>query len=181
MDITGNPLYFEVTPNPNGEPYKIGDWQKVPEIIHDDNNVKGFFGEYRFLSNFGEAIVEYDGVIYSSTEKAYQAAKWKIEDRDYFVNCTNEEAVKYNRLHQPNGYPPDIWDEIKVVIMRYLLEQKFDPELNPENYQKLIATGDKYLEETNWWNDKFWGKNLKNEGLNYLGIILMSIRDDLKS
>lgn len=181
MEKTGNPLYFEVTPNPNGEPYRLGDWQKVPEIIHDDDNIKGFFGEYRFLSNFGKATVEYDDVVYSSTEKAYQAAKWQLEDRDYFISCTNEEAIQYNLLHQPNGYSPEIWDEIKIEIMTCLLEQKFNPDINPENYNKLITTGDKYLEETNWWNDKFWGKNLKGEGLNILGIILMNIRNNFKN
>lgn len=179
MGINKN-LYYEVTPNPNGAPYRSGDWQNIPEIKHTSEEIKGFFGDYRFLSNFGQATVELDGVIYNSTERAYQAAKWLPEDRALFVNCSNEEAIKYNHRHQPNGCLPEIWDEIKLEIMRYLLEQKFNFELNPENYHKLLETDNRYLEETNWWNDTFWGKNLKNEGQNHLGIILTDIRDRLQ-
>ena len=64
--------------------------------------------------------------------------------------------------------------------MRFLLEQKFNPNQNPDNYEKLIATEDKYLEETNWWGDTFWGKNLKGEGDNNLGKLLMTIRDSYR-
>ena len=132
------------------------------------------------MSNFGKAIVELDGVTYSSTERAYQAAKWQPEDRFFFVECSNEEAIKYNRDHLPNGYSSESWDKIKIDVMYDLLKQKFNCEQNPENYHKLIDTGEKYLEETNWWNDTFWGKNLKNEGQNILGILLMTIRENLK-
>ena len=69
--------------------------------------------------------------------------------------------------------------------MKSLLIQKFDRDLNPENYQKLMMTGDKYLEETNYWNDIFWGvakKDLNEQGVgeNNLGKLLMEIRSDLR-
>jgi GTP cyclohydrolase II len=180
MEKSGKPLYYEVTPNPYGQPYRPGDWRNIAEIEHTDEKIKGFFGDYRFLSNFSKANIELDGVTYRSTECAYQAAKWKPENRDYFVNCSNEEAITYNHQHEPNGFSPEAWDEMKLEVMHYLIEQKFDKQLNPENYSRLLETGDKYLEETNWWNDTFWGKNLKNEGQNYLGILLMITRDKLK-
>ena len=44
-------------------------------VIHDDNYIKGFFGEYRWLSNFEPCKVFYEGFEYSSSENAYQAAK----------------------------------------------------------------------------------------------------------
>jgi GTP cyclohydrolase II len=65
--------------------------------------------------------------------------------------------------------------------MDHLVAQKFNPTLNPDLYNRLLATGDKYLEETNWWNDTFWGKNLKGEGENHLGQILMQVRDKLRN
>ena len=65
--------------------------------------------------------------------------------------------------------------------MRFLLEQKFDPELNPESALKLHETGGRYLEETNWWGDRFWGKDLNGDGLNTLGQLLMEIRDGRSS
>ncbi len=175
-----NPLYSEVSPVP-GRPYTKGGWRDAPEIVHDTANIKGFFGEYRWLSNFGSAIVVMDGVTYTSVEKAYQAAKWQSADRQFFVTCTNEEAITYNRIYTPNGCSLDTWDGMKVDVMEFLLRQKFDASVNTENAERLLATGDKYIEETNWWNDTFWGKNLQGEGSNHLGELLMRIRRDLRA
>ena len=62
-------------------------------IIHDENNVKGFFGDYRFLSNFHVADVWYEGILYPSTEHAYQAAKTLNEEtRKEFLNLTCSKA-----------------------------------------------------------------------------------------
>ena len=171
-------LYDEI-PFDADRPYKVGGWRNLPEIIHDESNIKGFFGNYRWLSNFGEATVQLDGVNYSSVEIAYQAAKNLSQDRDFFVDCTSKESITHNRTNLSPMYTPEAWDAVKVDVMRFLLEQKFDPELNPQMAQKLLDTGDRYIEETNWWGDEFWGKNLKGEGLNTLGVLIMENRDSL--
>lgn len=176
---TSKQLYSEVT-LPGGELYKPGGWRDMPEIVQSADVIKGFFGEYRWLSNFGKAVVSLDGIEYGTVELAYQAAKWHPEDRHYFSTCTNQESITYNREHEPNKYSPDEWDASKVDVMQFLLEQKFDPELNPDNYQKLVGTEQAYLEETNWWNDTFWGKNLAGDGQNTLGELLMHIRTNLE-
>lgn len=152
----------------------------MPEIIHDEENIKGFFGEYRWLSNFGRAHVVLDGIEYESTEKAYQAAKWPLAERQYFLTCTNEEAIIYNRANNPTGYPADDWDAVKVDVMEFLLRQKFDAQQNPANTKLLLDTGQKYLEETNWWGDTFWGMTLDGKGGNHLGELLMRIRQDIR-
>lgn len=64
--------------------------------------------------------------------------------------------------------------------MASLVTQKFDKALNPELYQKLQNTGNKYLEETNYWEDTYWGVHkteAKEEGVgeNNLGKLLMKI------
>ena len=59
-----------------------------------------------------------------------------------------------------------------------LLKQKFDKDLNPENFKKLKETGNKYLEEMNWWGDLYWGKSKGGNGQNMLGIMLMNIRGE---
>lgn len=167
-------LYFEI----GG--WIPGSWRDLPEVVHDGTQIKGFFGEYRWLSNFGRAYVQLDGVDYTSVEKAYQAAKWKPEDRQYFTTCTNEESILRNRTYMPNGYDSGVWDERKLDVMRFLLEQKFDLVRNPENSDNLLATGDRYIEETNWWGDVFWGKTLDGEGENNLGKLLMDVRANLR-
>ncbi len=42
---------------------------------------------------------------------------------------------------------------------------------------RLLETGDKYLEETNHWSDSYWGVDIKKGGKNNLGKILMKVRD----
>lgn len=65
--------------------------KKRDYIVHDENNVKGFFGDYRFLSNFHMAPVWYESILYPSTEHAYQAAK------------TLDESVRMEFLGLPCG------------------------------------------------------------------------------
>jgi predicted NAD-dependent protein-ADP-ribosyltransferase YbiA (DUF1768 family) len=60
--------------------------------------------------------------------------------------------------------------------MADLVRQKFQ---QPQLCAALLATGDEYLEETNWWKDTFWGV-CNGEGLNKLGNILMMVREELK-
>lgn len=182
-------LYNEI--GPLGTPYQKGDWKKF--AIHTDTEVKGFFGDYQFLSNFWPCNVTLDGVSYKSVELAYQASKWKAGiDREYFTKCTSLQSIEYNRARigssagvgvdggahasAPNGYIPDEWNAVKVSIMRSLLEQKFDAEINPELRARLLATGTKHLEEMNWWGDTFWGTDKEGKGENMLGKLLMEVR-----
>lgn len=169
-------LYTEATPHKDGRLYSIGEWQNIPEIIHDEKQVRGFFGPYRPLSNFWHARILLDGQEYGSVERAYQAAKWHPEDRAFFATCTNAQSVKYNRQHTPNKYSAEEWDAIKIDVMRFLLEQKFDEWQNPESAEFLFETGARNLVETNWWGDRFWGEGLDGVGENHLGKLLMTIR-----
>lgn len=71
------------------------------------------------------------------------------------------------------------WEEIKVEVMENIVRQKFKK--NPELAQKLIETYPQQLVEGNWRRDTFWGMDIKNhQGQNYLGEILMKIREELR-
>ena len=71
------------------------------------------------------------------------------------------------------------WNSIKDNVMEYLIRLKFkDVELR----KKLLATGDTLLVEGNYWNDKYWGVDLKSgKGENRLGKILMKVRKDIEN
>ena len=69
------------------------------------------------------------------------------------------------------------WEEVKVLLMSYLVVQKFAQE---PFKTWLLETGDEELVEGNTWGDTFWGV-CKGEGENQLGIILMGIRSGLSS
>jgi hypothetical protein len=143
-------------------------------IIHDESQIKGFFGEYRFLSNFELGDVIYEGIKYPSSENAYQAAKsLDLEIRNQFVNISPDESKKLGRKTNVR----EDWEEVKYGIMYQIVLDKFS-----RNYQLgdlLIETGDKYLEETNHWKDKIWGV-CDGVGKNWLGKILMDVRTQIK-
>ena len=70
---------------------------------------------------------------------------------------------------------PDGWDTFRVHLMKGLLRDKFEI---PSLREKLLATQDSYLEETNHWRDTFWGV-YKGEGNNMLGKLFMEIRSEI--
>lgn len=159
-----------------GSDFKKGQWREIAS--HTEKEIRGFFGDYRFLSNFWPARVFLDGVEYSCVENAYQAAKFGTADRKFFLTCTPYEAVKYVRAN----WKEDVsWHSRKIRVMYDLLNHKFDRNINPELYTKLQSTGNKYLEETNWWGDGFWGvhrNSVYEEGIgeNHLGTLLQLVR-----
>lgn len=162
--------------------------------IHDDKNIKGFFGTYRWLSNFHPVQITYEGITYPSTENAYVASKLPVilDDPQYKTQSlslisqreTITELKKMIALISPAAAKKhggkiilrEDWDSVKLGIMENLTRIKYqDPVLR----QQLLDTGDKYIEETNWWGDKFWGV-CRGVGENHLGKIIMKIREENK-
>lgn len=143
-------------------------------IVHDDVNVKGFFGEYRFLSNFHVAPVYFEGILYPSTEHAYQAAKTLDQNiRLEFLSLTCNEAKNKGQTLEIR----EDWEVVKYEVMFAVVFDKFTR--HPDLKQKLLLTGEKYLEETNHWKDVYWGV-CDGKGKNTLGDILMQIRKIIK-
>jgi ribA/ribD-fused uncharacterized protein len=139
-------------------------------VVHDDNNIKGFFGEYRWLSNFEPCKVFYEGIEYSSSENAYQAAK--SLDLEIRLKISKLSPFESKKISKKIEIRPD-WEEIKYEVMFSVVFEKFTR--NKELKIKLLSTGNKYLEETNHWNDKFYGV-CNGDGLNVLGKIIMDVR-----
>ena len=138
--------------------------------------IKEFQGEYRWLSNFWICKIKYDGIVFSSVEAAYQAAKTTdYKSRAIIATLAPGDAKRSGR--QVNIRKD--WENAKVGIMKELISQKFsDPGLR----KKLLATGDAELQEGNNWNDVFWGISLKTgKGANTLGKILMQVRSDIQN
>lgn len=137
--------------------------------------ILGFFGDYRYLSNYQFVDVEFEGMKFRSTEHAYMAAKTlDLELRKHIASFDHpKEAKAFARTIELR----EDWDLIKFDIMKDLLIQKFAQE---PFKSKLLSTGEAYLEETNTWGDIIWGV-CKGKGQNNLGRILMEIRADLKA
>ena len=135
--------------------------------------INEFSGKYRFLSNFWSCYVKYAGVWYPSVENAYQAAKMNnTEDRKRFLDIKASEAKKLGRLLPMR----EEWDDEKLDIMYQLVRQKFTT--SPILRDLLIETDSEELQEGNWWGDTYWG-TVNGKGENYLGKILMKVRDEI--
>lgn len=131
--------------------------------------------KYGFLSNFYMRPIWYDGLLYPSSEHAYQAAKTTdIKLREAFTRMiTPGETKKYGRKLQLR----DNWDNIKARIMFEIVLIKFVSHFDLR--QKLLDTGNIELIEGNTWGDTFFGV-CNGVGENNLGKILMEVRRILK-
>jgi ribA/ribD-fused uncharacterized protein len=146
------------------------------------DGIYGFFNEFRFLSNFELCPVEYEGQIYPSSEAAYQAAKTTNPFcRKLFQEAISDDHMVMGRHVRNLGRKqfrlrPD-WDDVRLKVMEDVVWDKFTR--NSHLRDALLLTGDLHLEETNTWNDTFWGV-CQGKGENNLGKILMDVRRRLR-
>ena len=152
------------------------------------------------LSNFYPLQVHHDGQTYPTSEHAYQSAKFDLgniemtpeQERILAENIPNMDVdvsitlaftcdkVSPGRIKKISsflsdwGYQREDWNsDMKLRTMCEILLTKFS---DPQASQALKETGDKILVEDNNWGDTFWGIS-DEKGLNYLGRILMLLRD----
>jgi ribA/ribD-fused uncharacterized protein len=140
--------------------------------------VKEFQGKYRFLSNFWECPILYEGQIYPSSEHLYQALKTVDQEEREKIRLSPN-AAQAKRLGKKVTIRPD-WESIKEEIMEEIVWRKFRQ--NTRLGKALIETGTEELQEGNKWHDLGWGVDLKTGiGENKLGKILMKVRDKLRN
>lgn len=136
--------------------------------------IKEFRGKYYFLSNFYEAPITYEGITYQNNEAAFQSAKvLDMSVREKFSILDPSSAKRKGRHVQLRHD----WEKVKFDIMYEICKAKFSQ--NAELKDKLLATGDEYLEEGNTWGDRIWGA-VNGKGQNNLGKILMRVREELR-
>lgn len=122
----------------------------------------------------------YEGIVYDTSEHAYQAAKTLDKNEREMVRSAQgpnaaKKAGKQVTLRAN-------WDSVKDGIMLDVLRLKFaDNDLK----KKLLDTGDKILVEGNHWHDNWFGvcycDKCKGVGKNRLGQLLMKVRDEIKA
>jgi ribA/ribD-fused uncharacterized protein len=157
-----------------GKTYKFGDWQLY--AVHDEQQILGFFGDYRWLSNFHECPVFFEGMKFPSSENAYQAAKVDQDYRHHFQTCSPRESKNLWKTFPRIDISEKDWFVRKYDVMSVIVFDKMYRNLHLR--KQLLETGDKFLEERNHWGDTCWGFDVKKkEGTNWLGRILMSTRD----
>ena len=167
--------------------------------------ILGFDGPTRFLSNFFGSDVTAYGIRFPTVEHAFAAVKLDpnggvftrgevlSEMRRIAGMSSPGEAKGAGRRRKWDGSQPDEkpvgplrpflrpdWEDVKFDLITDLVRRKF---AHPHLAKKLLATGDAELFELNTWGDKIWGVIEKDGalvGTNWLGKILMLIRDELR-
>lgn len=135
--------------------------------------IREFIDAYAFLSNFYHSPVKYRNLIYLNAEAAFQAQKESCEkDKEQYTRMNPAQAKLVGR----NCNLREDWEEIKEQTMYEIVKAKFTQ--NKDLARLLLATGDAYLEEGNWWHDTTWGV-CNGVGENKLGKILMRVREEL--
>ncbi len=148
--------------------------------------VREFQGDYRFLSNMWKINVPIQVQEWEvdTSEHAYQMSKF-ANDKDRELIALSQSGIaakrKARRLLRSGAERTADWEEKKLGTMLYYVVKKF--ELNEDLSSALIETEDRPLIEGNNWDDTYWGvcPPGSENGTNYLGRILMHVRENLRS
>lgn len=165
-------------------------------IIPPDNQIlfyrrdRSMFG---FLSNFFPSQIEIEGVVWPHTEAFYQAQKSESaayqryirqSDKPVWAKHAGDSRIGSNKLSEKSWFlkrPQDLrddWQQQKLLVMREAIHAKFTQ--NAWLQRMLLATDDATLVEDSK-SDTFWGTGRDNSGTNFLGVLLMELREKLTS
>lgn len=140
----------------------------------DNSKIEGFKGEFRVFSNFYPSWIVFEDVEFPCVENAYQAAKTNNPLQRMGFDKMNASDAK--KLGRSLTLRPD-WEVVKHEIMYRLCYEKFKRHTDLQKI--LLSTGEREIEETNYWNDTYWGV-CRGVGQNKLGLILMQVRSLLR-
>lgn len=140
---------------------------------------KIFFYEsnYYLFSNFSAHEIEYNGVLYKTSEHAYQASKFDDEKIRNEIILSKSPLEAKNLANKYKDLVKKDWDNIKVKIMYEIVKTKVLQHKEVRNV--LINTGNDEIIE-NSPIDYFWGCGKDKTGQNQMGKILMKIREELR-
>lgn len=131
--------------------------------------------EYACLSNFHVAPFKLDGKSWPTVEHFFQAAK-SLDECDQERIRLLATPGKAKAAGRKVLLRPD-WERVKEGVMLRALKAKFsDPALRA----RLLETGEAVLVEAAP-RDYYWGIGAKRTGKNRLGVLLMQVREELRS
>ncbi len=146
-------------------------------VIRFYSHVKG---DHKYMSNFYRSLItDINGKQYPTAEHYFQA--WKHIDDDGNLNEHGEQVrlsktpTEAKKLGRAAHIDMTEWDKRKLDVMRSALRLKFDQHSGIR--KKLIATSPSLLVEASP-TDYVWGEGRNKTGTNYLGVLLVELRDE---
>lgn len=150
-------------------------------MIQKSVDVLEFKSEFKRFSNFYPVTIHYNRRTFPTVEHAFVSEKsFDPSFKNRIANLKATQAGYAKKLGRQIQLRDD-WDEIKNQVMFELVLTKFN---KPEFQSFLLLTGEGKIVEGNYWHDNYWGdcyckKCQSVMGLNYLGRILMKIRENI--
>lgn len=138
--------------------------------------VRFYEGRFYALSNFASFAVNYKGVLWMTSEHAYQAEKftqYEIREEIRLATSAHEAkqiAKRYDSLKRKD------WQDIKLSVMEAILRAKFEQH---EYVRRTLSRteGREIIEDSPY--DSFWGRGPDHTGENHLGKLWMKLRDEM--
>lgn len=133
---------------------------------------------YGVFSNFSKHGFDLDGKYWKTSEHYFQAQKFAGTEHYGAVWRANtpREAANIGR-DRKRPLRAD-WEQVKEDAMRRALYAKFTT--HQQLKEILLSTGDEQLVEDTT-NDYYWGQGTNGTGQNRLGVLLMELRDKLRT
>ena len=133
--------------------------------------------KYSYLSNFYECRIYYKGLLYRSSESAFQAQKCRDESlKSKFAYGGEWTSAVESKRQGKHVDIVDNWDSIRDKVMFDVVLNKFIQ--NRDIADKLIELRHYDIEEANGHGDTYWG-TVDGMGENKLGLILDSVANIL--
>jgi ribA/ribD-fused uncharacterized protein len=133
------------------------------------------YGEF---SNFSAHPIKVNGKTWPTSERYFQAQKFAGTEYEQEIRRAKSPMIAA-RLGRSRKEPlRKDWESAKETIMREALRAKFTQ--HPALRSLLLSTGDQTIVE-HTENDKYWGDGGDGAGKNRLGILLMELREKLRT
>ncbi|MAT72694.1 MAG: Swarming motility protein ybiA [Planctomycetaceae bacterium] len=132
------------------------------------------YGEF---SNFSPHGIQMDGLWYPTVEHYFQAMKFPGHEQAEKIRCSANPKLAKQLGRTRKVALRDDWEDVKIDIMRSAVRAKFTT--HKELTRLLIGTGEEELVEAAP-SDYFWGCGKSGSGQNWLGRLLMEVRQELR-
>ncbi len=137
---------------------------------------------YGAFSNLHRRPVEFEGVVYQTSEHAYQAGKARKDAvRDWLMAAPSPAllAMAAHGLYVWDIHPE--WSKTKFDRMKNILRAKFTQ--HQDLHDLLLSTGESRLVEAATVDNavnRLWGE-VNGKGQNKLGVLLMEVRSEIRA
>ncbi len=134
---------------------------------------------YYEFTNFYVSPITIDGRVWPTTEHYFQAQKFadpRVQER---IRNLPSARDAFNEGRNRANMPRADWDNAKIGVMLKAVRAKFNQNQNLKSM--LLSTGNSTIVENAGANDTYWGAGADGRGQNYLGRILMHVREELRN